>query len=377
MVNDILPKNKVSAAKLTDNTAPQMTSEPEPQLHHELLFKKKRLIIALLAVIAFFVVAAVSLLGWFYILLQPPFESGVQKRVTIEQGQSLSAVAEQLKQQGLIKNPIAFQLYTRLRGVQGNLQAGTYALSPTSSVQEIVTSLVEGRVKTFTITIYPGNTLAELSTTLVKEYGFDKQAVEVAFNKKYDHPLLIDKPESSTLEGYIFPDTYEIQSNGSVEELLEKSFTRFNDLLTSEKMTPALKAQNLSLHQAIILSSIVQKEVSNASDQKQVAQVFLKRLSIGMELGSDVTFIYAAEQLGVEPRVNLDSPYNTRIQKGLPPGPIANFNLTALQAVANPAPGDFLYFVAGDGEYSDQTYFSRTLQEHEDNVQKYCRQLCQ
>ena len=121
------------------------------------------------------------------------------------------------------------------------------------------------------------------------------------------------------------------------------------------------------------MASIVQKEVSDPSDQRQVAQVFLKRLKEGTVLGSDVTFLYIAKKEGRSPSVNDPSPYNTRKNGGLPPGPIANFHLSALQAVANPASGDFLYFVAGD---DGKTYFSRTEAEHDANVAAHCKKLC-
>lgn len=108
-------------------------------------------------------------------------------------------------------------------------------------------------------------------------------------------------------------------------------------------------------------------------DDTQAAQVFLKRLKIGMVLGSDVTAFYGAIKDGVPPSVTYDSPYNTRIHKGLPPGPISNVTDSSLYAVAHPANTDWLYFVAGD---DGKTYFAKTEAEHEANVSKYCHKLC-
>src|SRR5690606_19503304 len=138
----------------------------------------------------------------------------------------------------------------------------------------------------------------------------------------------------------------------------------------------------LSLHQAIILASIVHKESYDFEDQRQVAQVFLKRLEMGIPLGADATFRYAAAIAGQEPSVDFESPYNTRINAGLPPGPIANFEIEALRAVASPDDSDYLYFVHGDGCHDEDsttpcvTYFSKTQSEHEANTIKYCREYC-
>ena len=119
--------------------------------------------------------------------------------------------------------------------------------------------------------------------------------------------------------------------------------------------------------------SLVQQEVGDTEVQKQVAQVFLKRLKEDIQLGSDVTFFYAAELTGEDPSPSLDNPYNTRLYKGLPPGPIGTVTRGSLNAVANPAKGDFLFFVAGD---DGNTYFSKTLEEHNANVKKHCIELC-
>lgn len=204
-------------------------------------------------------------------------------------------------------------------------------------------------------------------------FGFSEASVNASLSASYNHPLLASKPASTSLEGYIFPDTYELPGDGQVRSLITLSFDTLEEKLNQNGLRQALEAQGLNVHQALTLASIVQKEDKRPEEQRRIAQVFLKRLKENMPLGSDVTFMYAAEQMGVEPSVNLQSPYNTRLHKGLPPGPIGNFNLTALEAIAFPAPGDFLYFVAGDDGVN---YFARTLQEHERNVAAHCSNLC-
>ena len=122
------------------------------------------------------------------------------------------------------------------------------------------------------------------------------------------------------------------------------------------------------------MASIIQREVITAADAAQVAQVFKKRYDMGMQLGSDVTYQYIADKTGQARNVNLDSPYNTRRYAGLPPGPISTPGLAALKAVAQPAKGDYLYFLSGD---DDKTYFARTNEEHEKNIRNHCQEKCQ
>ncbi len=144
-----------------------------------------------------------------------------------------------------------------------------------------------------------------------------------------------------------------------------------------ERLNPDIRAaftkRGLTVHQGVILASITEQEVSNASDRPVVAQVFLKRMQDGMQLGSDVTAFYGAIIAGKEPTVFYDSPYNTRIHNGLPPGPISNVSASSLQAIANPAGTNYVYFVAGD---DGKTYFSNTLAEHEALTKEHCKKLC-
>ena len=244
--------------------------------------------------------------------------------------------------------------------------------APNQSVPEIVDWLNEGRVSTRKVTILPGKTLKQIRANFIKD-GFTESAVDAALNKTYDHPLFVDKPAGTTLEGYIFPETYFVTVDSTPEQLLERTFDEFERRIEAEGLRAKLADRGFNLYEGITLASIVSREVTNGQDQHQVAQVFETRLERGMVLGSDVTYHYAAELLGVEPAVNIDSHYNTRLYAGLPPGPIANFNLTALQAVADPAPGDYLYFVAGD---DGVTHYAHTFEEHQQNIRDFCKKLC-
>lgn len=316
--------------------------------------------------------AIVAGLWWYNNALTPRSGETQRIRVVIGQGATPEQIADELEEKAVIRSSFAFQVLLRQTGDRDKLQAGAYLLSPHQSAREVLSWLVEGKVDTFNVTIVPGSTLKGIKAALVKD-GYAATEIDAAFTKKYNHPLLADKPESVNLDGYIYPETYQISSDTTAEQLLVRAFDEFYAQIEAKQLKTQMAARGLNLHQAITLASIVQRETSNHTDQRQVAQVFEKRLKDGMQLGSDVTFMYAAELLGQPESLNIDSPYNTRRYTGLPPGAIANFNLSALTAVADPVAGDYLYFVAGD---DGVTHFAHTEAEHQANVDQYCTKLC-
>jgi len=311
--------------------------------------------------------------GWYVYALSPRDSNDSNRQlIVVTEGMSSDQIARLLESKRIIHSQLAFRVYIELQGGKGRLQAGGYRFAASEPVPQIIHELETGKIEAYNLTILPGIRLDQIKQILV-DAGFGAGAIDTAYSEHYDLPLFASKPADVNLEGYIFPETYQIDSSTTVDSLLRRTFQQFNDELDQAQLPPKLQAQGLTLHQAIILASIVGKETANPDDQKQVAQVFLKRWRGGMVLGSDPTYHYAAHLLGVEPSVTIDSPYNTRKFPGLPPGAIANFNLSTLEAVANPAPGDYLYFVAGD---DGKTYFARTFEEHQQNVQKYCHRLC-
>lgn len=329
----------------------------------------------ILGSLAFVLLVVAGMVGWFWWYnnaLQPRSTANQRIRITIAQGSTPDQIANKLEQQGVIKNSFAFQLLVKQSGDRNKLQAGSYLFSPTQSSQQVLDWLVEGKVDTFNVTILPGQTLTDIKQKLITD-GFTAADIDAAFAKKYNHPLLADKPDGVNLEGYIYPDTYQVTSETTVDELLTRTFDEFYSQIQAKSLQAELSAKGFNLHQGITLASVVGKEASRVSDRRQVAQVFEKRLAEGIELGSDVTFMYAAQLTGQPASPDLDSPYNTRKYKGLPPGAIANFTIDALQAVAEPASGDYLYFVAGD---DGTVHFANTEAEHEQNIKQYCTKLC-
>lgn len=310
---------------------------------------------------------------WYQTQLAPVDANNTELiRVDIASGTTPNQIAAQLEEAGLIRSAQAFSVYTRITGTQNSLQAGTYRLSPSESTPKIVDHLQSGKVDTFNITFLPGATLEDNRDVLLKA-GYGAEEIDAAFDATYDRPLFASKPSSADLEGYIFSETYNIGSGASVQDILAQTFTQFEQVIEQNNLVQGYQNQGLSLFEGITLASIIQRE-SGGNDKPEIAQIFLKRLEMGMELGSDVTYQYIADKTGVPRDVNLDSPYNTRRYPGLPPGPIAAPGVAALQAVANPADTDYLFFLSGD---DDVTYYGRTLEEHEANIRNYCQEKCQ
>lgn len=336
--------------------------------------KRRRVIKTLIGLLITGVIVIGGSLFWYSEQLRPVAadQTDVKDRVVIESGLTPRAIAAKLKQQGLIRNPLAFLVYAKLTRTENKLQAGTYSLSPSYSVQEIIDHLISGKVDQFTITFLPGGTLAEHKKVLLKA-GYKEKEIDAAFAQTYQMPLFEGRPANSSLEGYIYGETYAFPTSATVEEVLVRTFNEFQSALAENNLKEGFKSQGLSLYQGIIFASIVQREVPNPVDQKQVAQVFLKRYKEGMTLGSDITAYYGADLIGQARAVSVDTPYNTRLHTGLTPTPIASPGLSALIAVANPAQGDFLYFLSGDDEV---TYFARTDAEHEANIRNHCAKKC-
>ncbi len=334
--------------------------------------KKHSILLIILSVAVVIIGATIgSSYIWYKQQLQSVSNRDKLVQFDIESGTGADQIISNLKTEGLIKNEVAFRIYLRRHNYLDRLQAGSYSLSPSLSAQQTAETIVLGKVATVDITIPPGLRLSQIAK-IITDKGYSSQSVEKAFTTNYDSVVYRSKPKEASLEVLIYPETYRLKLSDDPESLIAESFKLYDKAITDEVII-GLANKNLTLYQGITLASIVQLEVAKADIQPAVAQVFLKRLKDGMNLGSDVTFIYAAKETNQVATPSLDSPYNTRINSGLPPTPIANFNFSALKAVVDPAEGDYVYFVAGD---DGAVYFARTLEEHEQNVSNYCKKSC-
>jgi UPF0755 protein len=306
--------------------------------------------------------------------LKPVSNSQKTQIFTVEQGSAVKTIGSNLEEKHLIRSAWAFQLYIHSKDLGDKLQAGTYALSPSQSTPQIVSTMTRGKVATKLVTILPGQRIDQVRADFIND-GFTPTAVDRALDPSLyaDLPVMAFKPANvTTLEGLLWPDSYQKQPDTDPEVIIRESLIEMGDHLTSD-VQAAFTAEGLTTYQGIILASIVIKEVNKPVDQAQAAQVFLSRMKAGMTLGSDVTALYGSIQAGQSPNLNYDSPYNTLKYQGLPPTPISTISANSLNAAAHPAPTNWLYFVAGD---DGNTYFSSTLEEHEALTQKYCHKLC-
>ncbi len=311
---------------------------------------------------------------WFVQQLKAVDSAAVDKaKITIQSGAGLSDIARTLKQNDLIRSELAFEWYVRLSGKTSSLQSGAYRLGQSEDVPAILKHLTSGNADTFSITFLPGATLAKHRQVLL-DAGYATEQVDAALQKRYDHPLFESKPESADLEGYIYGETFNFAADASPEEILVYNFDYYRNIIDTNNLVELYKKQGFTLYEGITMASIIQREVATPEDAAQVAQVFKTRYDMGMQLGSDVTYQYIADKLGQPRSVDFPSEYNTRREVGLPPGPISSPGLATLKAVGYPAPGDYVYFLSGD---DDKTYFARTNEEHERNIQAHCQKKCQ
>ncbi len=302
-----------------------------------------------------------------------PLNSASQRSIaiTIPSGSSLSDIATLLKDHKVIRSDWAFSQYVRNRDASNDLKAGTYELSPRQSVPEIVAIITGGKISANLITILPGQRLDQIKKTFISS-GFSAKDVNSALNPELykNHPALVDKPSGASLEGYLYPESF--QKTGTPRDIIKQSLDEMQKRLTPD-IRNAIASHGLSVHEGIILASIAEKEADKPEDRSRIVQVFLSRLHLGMRLESDVTAFYGAAIAGKPPSVNYNSVYNTYFHSGLPPGPISNVSQSSLDAVAHPAHTDFLYFLAGD---DGTVYFARTQAEHDAQIQQYCKRLC-
>lgn len=331
-------------------------------------------ILALVSIAIFAAIAgSIGTRVWYQQQLRPVSNVERVEVVEIPEGATVQEIATTLEEKGLIRSSQAFMWYVRSNSLLDAMKAGTYELNAAKSTPDIISVITEGRVLENAVTILPGKRLDQIKESLIKA-GFSAEDIDAALEPSQykGHPALVAKPTDQSLEGYLFPETFNANSKTTAKDIITKSLDEMAENLTPE-LIDKFQDNGLGIHEAVTLASIVIKESSSPEDQKVIAGVFLNRLAQGMVLGSDVTYQYIADITGQPRSAFIDSPYNTRKFGGLPPGPIASVSNSALVAVANPEKTDYLYFVAGD---DGNIYYGKTLAEHEANVRAHCIQLC-
>jgi len=305
--------------------------------------------------------------AWLVLSPAPALRQGALV-VTIPPHDGLLGIADRLAQAQVIRSRPAFVGAAVVRGVPRSLKAGEYEVPRDASTWQIVALLESGRVRQHTILHPEGATVAELARALEAERLAGGDAVaRTATDRKFLDSQGVEGP---SVEGYLFPDTYQFVRGMTSEEMLGRMVQR-----TRAKLTPELRGRardrGLSVHQLLTLASIIEREAVVKDEQKLISAVFWNRLKLGMPLQADPTVQYAvAKERRALSRADLavDHPYNTYVRPGLPPGPIASPGLEAVQAALDPAPVKYLYFVARDDR---RHHFSTTVEEHNAAVTRY------
>jgi len=305
----------------------------------------------------FFIFSLIFLIAILFITaIYFPLEenSATQKVVNIPSGTNAKEIVDVLEKSEIIrKNNYSFRILTKLLKLEDQLKYGEYNLSPSMNMLQILDKLVKGEVIAYKITIPEGYTCTQIAELLDKK--------EIAEKETF---LKLAKDSEKSWEGYLFPDTYEVPKKYGAEKMVKAMLSNFNQIAIENKFTDRAEEIGFSLDEIIILASIIEKEAKFSKEKNKVSSVFHNRLKKGMKLQSCATIQYiletSKERLD-ETDLKIDSPYNTYLYKGLPPGAICNPGLDSIIAALEPEEEDYLYFVLGE---NGRHIFSKTYQEH-------------
>lgn len=320
-----------------------------------------------------FIVAAIRsflivLLSWYLLcLFIAPGNGSVVRDISFPAGTGIRKLAQEMKAGGVIRSSWHFVLLTRLRGEAHRLKAGEYRLNDAMTPDVILRKFAAGDVDYRKFSLPEGYSIYQ-AAELLEQKGYFKREAFLA--KCADRELLTRLAINGTsVEGYLYPATYNLSRGGNEEQLIAQMVGQFNKKYSE---LPAGKAA-FSRHELVTLASLIEKEAVSPEEKTLISSVFHNRQRIGMPLQSDPTAVYGVRAFSgtvTKRDIQRPSPYNTYLIKGLPPGPIGNPGLDALRAARQPADTPYLYFVARqDGTH----HFSRTLQEHNRAVDRYLR----
>jgi len=309
--------------------------------------------------------AIVAIPGLWFNHLLAPMPVGPEVLVRFDKKTSLRTVLGELAEKGVVRNASAMSLYARLRRDAASVSVGTYSLKPGMTAGEILRALREPLTQ---IVRLPIHWIADTAKVL-ESYNVAKAADYIALTKQpqaFQKYVKFHLPKTGTLEGYLYPDTYDLPP------LLGAKNTIVRQLRTFEKKVLGSGREPRDLNRVLTIASIIQMEVARDDERALVAEVIENRLRRGMRLQIDATALYANQQWK-DPKhsdlVRVDSPYNTYLHGGLPPGPICSPSLASIKAAMHPAKNDYLYYVAMPGP-EKRSLFASTLAQHEANIRR-------
>jgi UPF0755 protein len=327
-------------------------------------FRLRRLFLVGFAVLA---LAA----AWFLVSLYQPFagDPGSRKTVTLKPG-GVGDLASTLEDEGIISSSFFFQLRTSIAGKRGDLKPGTYTLREDMEYGDVITALEKGPpANTIQVTVPEGRSRSEIAEAVTSLKGDYERAT-----KRSDklNPRRYGARGAKDLEGFLWPSTYEMKRGQSVRALVDKQLAEFKKNFATVSMREA-RSKNLTPYEVLTIASLVERETAVPRERKLIASVIYNRLAQDQSLGIDATVRFFTgnwDQPLKQSELQTPNPYNTRLNKGLPPGPIGNPGLASIRAAANPSDSDYLFYVANPCEPGTHT-FHRTLAEFNAAAARY------
>ena len=317
-----------------------------------------------LGLLAIILIIAGSL---FFKASRPMSENTQTQIFEVKPGMTLKQVSQELFHQNLIRSANAFQTIAFIQDKEKLIKVGEYYISPSMLPNEILQRITSGKTVLQSVTIPEGYRITEIANLLEGRDLVDKNI----FLQQAKNVDLLEGIATGSLEGYLFPDTYHFGKRTTEIKIINKMVETFKERALKQDFLKRAEDLGFSFHEIITLASLIEKETGKDSERKQISSVFHNRLKKNMLLQTDPTVIYAIDVFDGNIRkrdLKIDSPYNTYLYKGLPPGPIANPGLKSITAALYPADTSNLYFVSKqDGSHK----FSATLNEHNLAVQKY------
>jgi len=348
-----------------------------------------RKIVGITSLAVILIIGIVALTGYMYIksALEPVDPNATTEiEVEIPIGSSLTTIASALQEKGIIKDARIFKYYTKFKN-ESDFQAGSYTMTQSMTLDEIIESLKTGKVyrePVFTLTIPEGLTLEQIAKIIGKntEFSADKFMSKIT-DEKFIQNMIGTYPELITeevldgniryaLEGYLYPATYAFyESNPSLEEIITTMIEQTDEVMKG--YSSLLEEKQMSVHDLLTFASLLEEEATAQTDRETIASVFYNRLDVNMPLQTDPTVLYALgshkDQVLYED-LKVENPYNTYVITGLPPGPIANAGKTSIEAALNPTETEYLYFLA---DKEGTNHFAKSYEEHLQNIDTYLK----
>ncbi|HCX27521.1 MAG TPA: endolytic transglycosylase MltG [Candidatus Portnoybacteria bacterium] len=337
--------------------------------------KKRAILFCLAGAAAVLILAGLAYAA--YEIYMPVNKTNLQAiEFVVEKGQGVKEISWRLQEAELIHSPFWFQAYVWVRHQGSYLQAGKYSLGQNFNMPEIASIITGGKVisNEVKITFPEGFTGQQIKARLIEQGVVAASSLgnDPVLDYQVQYKFLTDAPIETDLEGYFFPDTYIFERDVKKEEIIKKFLDNFDKKLTPD-LREAISNQRRTIFEVITLASIVQQESVDETEMPLIAGVFAKRLQLGMALQSDATINFVTGKKDRQPLyedLKVQSPYNTYLYKGLPPGPICNPGLATIKAAISPQQTDYLYFLH---PLNGATVFSKTADEHNRNKAKFLK----